>query len=60
MKAIQFSETGGPEVLEYVDLSDPTAGPGEVLVKAQAFGVGKPDELPFLPVAGRAAAQRRV
>ncbi|MBT6285794.1 MAG: zinc-binding dehydrogenase [Rhodospirillaceae bacterium] len=45
MKAIQFSETGGPEVLEYVDLPDPTAGPGEVLVKAQAFGVGKPDVL---------------
>jgi len=45
MKAIQFSETGGPEVLEYVDLPDPTAGPGEVLVKAHAFGVGKPDML---------------
>lgn len=45
MKAIQFSETGGPDVLEYVDLPDPTAGPGEVLVKAHAFGVGKPDML---------------
>lgn len=45
MKALQFSETGGPEVLEYVDLPDPTAGPGEVLVKAHAFGVGKPDVL---------------
>jgi NADPH2:quinone reductase len=45
VKAIQFSETGGPEVLEYVDLPDPTAGPGEVLVKAHAFGVGKPDML---------------
>jgi len=45
MKAIQFSQTGGPEVLEYVDLPDPTAGPGEVLVKAHAFGVGKPDVL---------------
>ena len=45
MKAIQFSETGGPEVLEYVDLPDPTPGPGEVLVKAHAFGVGKPDML---------------
>lgn len=45
MKAIQFSKTGGPEVLEYVDLPDPTAGPGEVLVKAHAFGVGKPDML---------------
>lgn len=45
MKAIQFSETGGPEVLEYVDLPDPSPGPGDVLVKAHAFGVGKPDVL---------------
>lgn len=45
MKAVQFSRTGGPEVLEYVDLPDPTPGPGEVLVKAHAFGVGKPDML---------------
>lgn len=45
MKAIQFSQTGGPEVLEYVELPDPTAGRGEVLVKAHAFGVGKPDVL---------------
>lgn len=45
MKAVQFTETGGPEVLEYVDLPDPTPGPGEVLVKAVSFGVGKPDYL---------------
>jgi NADPH:quinone reductase len=45
MKAIQFSETGGPDVLNYVDLPDPAPGPGEVLVKAHAFGVGKPDML---------------
>lgn len=45
MKAIQFSETGGPEVLEVVDLHDPTPGPGEVLVRAAALGVGKPDVL---------------
>ena len=45
MKAVQFSETGGPEVLEYVGLPDPTPGPGEVLVKAASFGVGKPDYL---------------
>ena len=45
MKAVQFSETGGPEVLEYVGLPDPAPGPGEVLVKAASFGVGKPDYL---------------
>lgn len=45
MKAVQFSRTGGPDVLEYVDLPVPTPGPGEVLVKAHAFGLGKPDVL---------------
>ncbi len=45
MKAIQFAETGGPEVLEVVDLLMPSPGAGQVLVKASAFGVGKPDFL---------------
>ena len=45
MKAVQFKKTGGPEVLEYVNLPDPAPGPGEVLVKATSFGVGKPDYL---------------
>lgn len=45
MKAVQFSRTGGPDVLEYVDLPKPTPGPGEVLVRAASFGVGKPDVL---------------
>ena len=39
MKAIQISRTGGPEVLEYVDVPTPKAGPGEVLVRAEAIGV---------------------
>jgi NADPH2:quinone reductase len=32
MKAIQISRTGGPEVLDYVDLPTPKPNPGEVLV----------------------------
>jgi NADPH2:quinone reductase len=39
MKAIQISRTGGPEVLEYVDLPTPKPGPGEVLVRAETIGV---------------------
>jgi len=39
MKAIQISRTGGPDVLDHVELPTPTAGPGEVLVKADAIGV---------------------
>ncbi len=45
MKAVQLSRTGGPDVLDYVDLPDPVPGPGEVLVKAHAIGVAKPDAL---------------
>src|SRR5690242_12168887 len=43
MKAIQIQRTGGPEVLQYVDLPDLQPGPGEVVVRAEAIGVGKPD-----------------
>jgi NADPH2:quinone reductase len=39
MHAIEVSETGGPEVLRYVDTPAPTPGPGEVLIKAEAIGV---------------------
>lgn len=39
MKAIQISRTGGPEVLELVELPTPSPGPGEVLVEADAIGV---------------------
>ena len=45
MKAIQMTETGGPEVLKYVDLPTPRPGPGEVLVKAHAIGVCMPETL---------------
>ena len=39
MKVIQISRTGGPEVLDHVDVATPSPGPGEVLVKASAIGV---------------------
>ncbi len=45
MKAVQITETGGPEVLKYVDLPTPKPGPGEVLVKAHAIGVCMPETL---------------
>lgn len=43
MKAVQLFETGGPEVLNYVDIPTPTAGPGEVVVKSESIGVGNPE-----------------
>ena len=43
MKAVQISQTGGPEVLEYRDVADPVAGPGQAVVDLQASGVNYMD-----------------
>ncbi len=43
MKAIQITETGGPEVLKYLDVADPHPGQGEVLVRLDAIGVNYMD-----------------
>jgi NADPH2:quinone reductase len=58
MHAIEIAETGGPEVLTYVEKPEPTPGPGEVLIKAEAIGVNfldtyfrsgqYPREVPFV------------
>ena len=69
MHAIEISETGGPEVLTYVDKPRPSPSPSEVLIKAEASGVNfvdtyfrsglYPHELPFVlgaEVAGTVAA----
>jgi NADPH2:quinone reductase len=39
MKAIRVAETGGPEVLQYVDVDVPVPSAGEVLVRIEAIGV---------------------
>ena len=39
MPAREITQTGGPEVLNYVELPRPVPGPGEVLIKAEAIGV---------------------
>lgn len=59
MKAVQVSRTGGPEVLELVDLPTPTPAPGEILVRHTAIGLNfidtyhrsglYPLPLPFTP-----------
>jgi NADPH:quinone reductase len=69
MHAIEVSETGGPEVLSYVEKPQPSPGPSEVLIKSEAIGVNfidtyfrsgsYPRELPFVlgtEVAGTVAA----
>ncbi len=39
MLAVQAVRTGGPEVLEVVDLPLPSPGPGQILVRHQAVGL---------------------
>ena len=72
MKAIQMTETGGPEVLHLVEVPDPTPGPGEILINVESAAVNfadvarrrgdpfdLPTPLPFTPgieVAGTVAA----
>src|SRR5437763_14120816 len=39
MKAIRVRQTGGPEVLEYLDLDQPAPAAGQALVRIEAIGV---------------------
>jgi NADPH2:quinone reductase len=58
MHAIEVAQTGGPEVLRYVEKPKPAPGPGEVLIEADAIGVNYidtyfrsglyPREVPFV------------
>jgi NADPH:quinone reductase-like Zn-dependent oxidoreductase len=43
MKAVQYSEFGGPEVLKIVDLPDPHPAPGQIRVAVRAVGVNPID-----------------
>ncbi len=43
MKAVFLEQHGGPEVLQYGDVADPVAGPGEVVIDIQAASVNGVD-----------------
>ncbi|MGI4828528.1 MAG: alcohol dehydrogenase catalytic domain-containing protein, partial [Janthinobacterium lividum] len=59
MRAIQIKKTGGPDVLEFVNVPVPQPGAGQVLVQVEASGVNfidtylregrYPVPLPFVP-----------
>lgn len=62
MKAIQMQNYGTADVLRYTDISEPTAGPGQVLIKVESAAVNYsdimrrsntpypfPTPLPFIP-----------
>ncbi|WP_238420195.1 NADP-dependent oxidoreductase [Gordonia sp. 'Campus'] len=53
MKAVQFDEVGGPEVLELRDIEQPMPGPGEVRVRVAASAFNAADNgmrAGFLPI----------
>jgi len=75
MKAIQITKFGGPEVLQLVDLNDPTPGENEELIEVTCIGINYADthqtensylskqELPLIPgleVVGKTQSGRRV
>ena len=70
MKAIQISQTGGPEVLQYVDVPDPQPGAGQALIDVKAIGVNytdvytrsglNPPSLPAIPGAEAAGVVSQV
>lgn len=43
MKAAYFMKNGGPEVMQYGDVPDPVAGPGQVIVDVHAASVNGAD-----------------
>ena len=43
MKAVRFHESGGPEVLRYEDVDQPTPGAGEVRVRVAASAFNAAD-----------------
>ncbi|MFD0360998.1 quinone oxidoreductase family protein [Nocardia sp. GCM10030253] len=59
MRAIQVSEHGGPEVLQFVEVPDPQIGLGQLLVDTEAIGINfidtyirtgrYPQAVPYIP-----------
>ena len=45
MKAVRYEQFGGPEVLRWVELDAPTAGPGEIRVRVKTVAVNPVDHV---------------
>ena len=75
MKAIQVNRFGGPEVMEYLDVADPSPKPNEELIAVTSIGINyadthqiengylSPQSLPLIPgleVVGHTNSGRRV
>lgn len=57
MKAVQYSEYGGPEVLRVVDIDEPHAGPGQVRIAVCSEGLFRLHVEQTFPLEQTAAAQ---
>ena len=50
MRALQFTEYGGPDVVKWADAPDPHAGPGQVRIAVRAASVNPIDGKVFAGV----------
>ncbi|WP_416900252.1 MAG: NADPH:quinone oxidoreductase family protein [Minwuia sp.] len=50
MKAMMVDELGPPEIMQFKEMPDPVAGPGEIRVRIRAVGLNFPD---ILMIAGK-------
>src|SRR6202171_2923660 len=44
-RTIKFSQAGGPEVLEFIEMEVPAPGPHEVRIKVKAIGINRADSM---------------
>ncbi|GAA1154135.1 NAD(P)H-quinone oxidoreductase [Nesterenkonia sandarakina] len=50
MRAVQYQDAGGPEVISLTEMPDPTPGTGEVLIEVAAAGLNRADVMQRLGV----------
>jgi NADPH2:quinone reductase len=60
VRAIQVYETGGPEVMQLVEVPDPIAGEDRLLVEVSAAGVNYIDTYHRAGIYPRTASRRSV
>lgn len=44
-RAFKFAQSGGPEVLEFIEIEVPAPGPNEVRIKVKAIGINRADSM---------------
>src|ERR1700676_2324470 len=44
-RTIKFTQAGGPEVLEFIEMQVPAPGPNEVRIKVKAIGINRAEAM---------------